>query len=108
MARMPVPRAATEGIRQRAWRRSTKLRAWRSTYRSKRAKLIINVETGPTVWISVCGGLPRYQGKYLEWGTWPQNTNVKETSLGAASKTIEAPVLYRVNSAAVQVSVQIQ
>src|SRR4030095_16468933 len=41
IARMPVPRAATEGMRQSACSLSVKLRAWRSTYRSKREKGIL-------------------------------------------------------------------
>jgi hypothetical protein len=31
IARIPVPRAATDGMRHRAWSRSVKERAWRST-----------------------------------------------------------------------------
>src|SRR5215510_8705754 len=42
IARMPVPRAATDGMRQSCCNRSVKLRACLSTYRSNLVKVMSN------------------------------------------------------------------
>src|SRR6185295_1790908 len=71
-ARIPVPRAATEGMRHKSCKRSVNERACRSTYRSKRAKVIGSKLQVPSCKFKVEGSERVFN---FELATWNYSKN---------------------------------